>query len=395
MPTITLQVGQCGNQLGSALWEVLQQQQAHCSSSVLAQELFASVPCEVASDRVLQPRCICVDSEAKVVRHWQGHQQAGAVHMLGHGGGCGNNWSCGYSLARSTGSAGSSSSSSAWLADRSDHNCCVEQVLEGKKARCPGGPSRQGSVYQEGGGRRCTYYLAHPNACCGSTCSLITPAKPAIVLLHAPLVVPLAGIRREAERQSGVPDFLLLASLAGGTGSGFGSALTESLADEYACSTVAAAAVAPGRAGGSDTATQSINCCLALQHLSAYTHVVLLLDNQVLLNQLNACSSKLAASGSTSSSSGHSSGGRNGSGAQLAVSGRACLQGVNELAAQALAGLLWPVGEADQLARRTSIRQLACTVAADPLTKFLEVAHVMQPDSEVNMQGSPWPARIK
>jgi hypothetical protein len=195
-----------------------------------------------------------------------------------------------------------------------------------------------------------------------------------------------------------VPDFLLLASLAGGTGSGFGSALIESLADEYACSTMAAAAVAPGRAGGSDTATQSIKCCLALQHLAAYAHVVLLFDNQILLDQLNASSSKLAASSSTGSSGTGSSGSRKGSGGQLAaVSGRACLQGVNELAVQALAGLLWPVGEADQLARRTSIRQLVSTVAADPLRKFLEVAHVTQPDAEipVNMQGSPWPARIK
>lgn len=203
-------------------------------------------------------------------------------------------------------------------------------------------------MYQEGG--RCTYYLAHPNARCNSTCSLITPPKPDIVLLHAPLAVPLAGIRHEAERQSGAPDFLLLASLACGTGSGFGSALIESLADEYAYSTIAAAAVAPGRAGGSDTATQSINCCLALQHLSAYAHVVLMFDNQILLDQLNACSSKLAASDSTSSCGG----GRKGSGRQLAVSGRACLQGVNELAAQALAGFAvacWrgrPAGAQDQ-----------------------------------------------
>lgn len=58
-----------------------------------------------------------------------------------------------------------------------------------------------------------------------------------------------AGVRKESEREAGVPDFLLLSSLAGGTGSGFGSALLETLADEYPCSTVAAAAVAPGRAG--------------------------------------------------------------------------------------------------------------------------------------------------
>jgi hypothetical protein len=117
--------------------------------------------------------------------------------------------------------------------------------------------------------------------------------------------------------------------------------------------------VAPGRAGGSDTATQSINCCLALQHLSQYAHAVLLLDNQVMLDQLNASISRQARTTSSSATSSKSGAGRaSGAGLLAAVSGRACLQGVNQLAAQALLGLLWPVGEADQLAQRTNIRQL-------------------------------------
>lgn len=106
----------------------------------------------------------------------------------------------------------------------------------------------------------------------------------------------------------------------------------------------------PQHAGGSDTATQSINCCLALQHLSHYAHAILMLDNQVLLDQLDASNRQ------TSSSS--SSNRKVARGSITAVSGRACLQGVNELAAQALAGLLWPVGDADQLACNTNIRQL-------------------------------------
>jgi hypothetical protein len=188
-----------------------------------------------------------------------------------------------------------------------------------------------------------------------------------------------AGVRQEAEKEAGVPDFLLLSSLAGGTGSGFGSALLEVLADEYPCSTIAAAAVAPGRGGGSDTATQSINCCLALQHLSQHARAVLLLDNQVLLDQLNSklssssrgVTSRGGASGSTRSSSstglGSSSSARPGaSGGPAAGSGRACLQGVNELAAQALLGLLWPVGGADQLAGRSNIRQLVGLVGVAP-----------------------------
>lgn len=58
-----------------------------------------------------------------------------------------------------------------------------------------------------------------------------------------------AGIRREAEAAAGAVDFLLLASLAGGTGSGTGSALLQELADQFPASTLAAVAVAPGRTG--------------------------------------------------------------------------------------------------------------------------------------------------
>jgi hypothetical protein len=109
MPTITLQVGQCGNQLGSTLWDLMQQQQAHCShsssSSTMSREWFAtSSACKQYSgdlsncqqaEQHPQPRCICVDSEAKVVKKWAGDARGPsqrAVHMLGKGGGCGNNW---------------------------------------------------------------------------------------------------------------------------------------------------------------------------------------------------------------------------------------------------------------------------------------------------------------
>lgn len=106
MPTITLQVGQCGNQLGSTLWDLLQQQQAHSgSSSLVSQEWFGRVSRGTScldsggGTALLRPRCICIDSEAKVVKHWEGQQHqahaapaAPTVHMLGKGGGCGNNW---------------------------------------------------------------------------------------------------------------------------------------------------------------------------------------------------------------------------------------------------------------------------------------------------------------
>jgi hypothetical protein len=109
MPTIMLQVGQCGNQLGASFWKVLQQQQSRCnSSSTICKEWFASTQLNedvaaesdtAAAANQLQPRCICVDSEAKVVKRWDsthtgmttGRTVTG-VHVLGKGGGCGNNW---------------------------------------------------------------------------------------------------------------------------------------------------------------------------------------------------------------------------------------------------------------------------------------------------------------
>jgi hypothetical protein len=63
-----------------------------------------------------------------------------------------------------------------------------------------------------------------------------------------------------------------------------------------------------------DSPVQSINSCLAMQHLSAYAHAVVLLDNQNLLDQI---SSKAVSSSSSSSTHGGT-----GSQVQQRVAGR-------------------------------------------------------------------------
>lgn len=50
-----------------------------------------------------------------------------------------------------------------------------------------------------------------------------------------------------------------------------------------------------------DSTVQSINSCLALQHLSDYAHAVVLLDNQALLNTLNSSQHHNTAASSSSS----------------------------------------------------------------------------------------------
>jgi len=60
----------------------------------------------------------------------------------------------------------------------------------------------------------------------------------------------LAAARRQAERCDGLPDFLMLHSLGGGTGSGLGSAVLEGLRDEYPAAVLATVSVAPSLSGG-------------------------------------------------------------------------------------------------------------------------------------------------
>jgi hypothetical protein len=68
----------------------------------------------------------------------------------------------------------------------------------------------------------------------------------------------------------------------------------------------ASAFFAAGAAAG-DSPVQSINSCLAMQHLSLYAHAVVLLDNQTLLDQLTAEASSSSGS-STASKVGSSAG---------------------------------------------------------------------------------------
>ncbi|WIA36870.1 hypothetical protein OEZ86_008121 [Tetradesmus obliquus] len=348
MPTITLQVGQCGNQLGNTFWELLQRQKEQLGHGLLAREWFAerhSTATSGSNEPLLYPRLICVDSEAKVAESWGGSSSSSIaphqLHILGHAG-CGNNWACGYHFGVSK----PKQRGAAWSSSTEEHqNSRVEQVME--------------------------------------------------------------GIRREAEAAAGAVDFLLLASLAGGTGSGTGSALLQELADQFPASTLAAVAVAPGRTG--DSPVQSINSCLAMQHLSQHAHAVLLLDNQALLDQLS--SEARSSSNSSSSSSAASQGqprlvrkpaGAAGNApsppaaaAAAAVLRGACLAGVNRLAAEALAGLLWPLSQQDALAGRSSVRQLVATVCADPLTKCVEVCSLSRPAAAWSSTDDTWSNRVK
>ena len=96
MPTIILQVGQCGNQLGESLWHLLGQQQEHFTAAgedVWPLEFFHP---ESQADALPVPRRICIDTEAKVLGEAQSSSsRLGRLphqHHVLHHSGCGNNW---------------------------------------------------------------------------------------------------------------------------------------------------------------------------------------------------------------------------------------------------------------------------------------------------------------
>lgn len=84
-------------------------------------------------------------------------------------------------------------------------------------------------------------------------------------------------LRREAEECDRMSGLLFLQSLAGGTGSGAGSRITEMVREEYPCCFIFHAAVWPSRR--SEVIVQSYNALLSLAHVLESTDAVLALQN--------------------------------------------------------------------------------------------------------------------
>lgn len=99
-------------------------------------------------------------------------------------------------------------------------------------------------------------------------------------LNHAPSVMDtiLERVRRQAERCDHLDGFLILMSVAGGTGSGVGARLTESLRDAYPYATLVNPIVWPYASG--EVIVQDYNSVLTTAHLQNSSDAVILLQNQ-------------------------------------------------------------------------------------------------------------------
>ena len=108
---ITLQVGQCGNQIGSEFWKKLCHEHGISKTGML--EDFAlqnggndrkDVFFYQADDEHYVPRAVLVDLEPRVINAIQNSEYRNLYNhenffLSDHGGGAGNNWASGYSQA--------------------------------------------------------------------------------------------------------------------------------------------------------------------------------------------------------------------------------------------------------------------------------------------------------
>lgn len=89
-------------------------------------------------------------------------------------------------------------------------------------------------------------------------------------------------VDREADNSDSLEGFMLLHSIAGGTGSGLGSFLLERLNDRYPKKLIQTYSVFPNSQEVSDTVVQPYNSMLALKRLTNCADSVVVLDNAAL-----------------------------------------------------------------------------------------------------------------
>lgn len=202
MSVVTVQLGQCGNQIGTQLFSTLYADASSPTSlptyRQVALDRFFHTP---YGSRDLQARAVLVDMESKVVQHslveaekvgkWRYDKKCVYAERRGSG----NNWADGY-------------------------------------------------------------------------------------LNHAPraMTAILDKVRCQAERCDYLDSFLILMSVAGGTGSGVGARLTEYLHDEYPHATLVNSVVWPYASG--EVIVQDYNSLLTTAHLQSSCDAILLLQNE-------------------------------------------------------------------------------------------------------------------
>ncbi|XP_011785327.1 PREDICTED: tubulin gamma-1 chain-like [Colobus angolensis palliatus] len=204
---ITLQLGQCGNQIGFEFWKQLCAEHGISPEGIV--EEFATEGTDrkdvffyQADDEHYIPRAVLLDLEPRVIHSILNSPYAKLynpenIYLSEHGGGAGNNWASGFS-----------------------------QVV---------------------------------------SYSLTGPTTPWGEKIHEDI---FDIIDREADGSDSLEGFVLCHSIAGGTGSGLGSYLLERLNDRYPKKLVQTYSVFPNQDEMSDVVVQPYNSLLTLKRLT-------------------------------------------------------------------------------------------------------------------------------
>uniref|UniRef100_A0A0E0KYP3 Tubulin gamma chain n=1 Tax=Oryza punctata TaxID=4537 RepID=A0A0E0KYP3_ORYPU len=222
---ITIQVGQCGNQIGMEFWKQLCLEHGIGKDGLL--EDFATqggdrkdVFFYQADDQHYIPRALLVDLEPRVINGIQNSEYRNLynhenIFVAEHGGGAGNNWASGYHQA---------GNELYNLSRQVANDIAGEQVVDDI----------------------------------------------------------MDMIDREADGSDSLEGFVLCHSIAGGTGSGMGSYLLETLNDRYSKKLVQTYSVFPNQMETSDVVVQPYNSLLTLKRLTLNADCVVVLDNTAL-----------------------------------------------------------------------------------------------------------------
>lgn len=199
---ITLQVGQCGNQMGGEFWKTICREHGISGSGMLQDTRDLGDRKDVffyqADNNMFVPRAVLVDLEPRVIAQAPSFFNQENIFLSTEGGGAGNNWGHGYYAGKSTGG----------------------DVME--------------------------------------------------------------MVQREAEGCDFLETFFLLHSIAGGTGSGFGSLLLEQMRDEFPKKIIQAYSIFPNNDESSDVVVQPYNSMLTLQRLVEHCDSIIVMDNSAL-----------------------------------------------------------------------------------------------------------------
>ncbi|XP_022795839.1 tubulin delta chain-like [Stylophora pistillata] len=265
MSSIVLLVGQCGNQVGHELMRLIDKSDVH-----------------PLSHRDGKLRCVCVDSESKVIGHnYREDTRSSKLYregnMISGQRGRGNNWALGYH-----GLSGETEDTS---------------------------------------------------------------------LLHRAMEI----VRKEVERCDNYAGTIVFHSLTGGTGSGLGSRLIETLRDAYPLAHVMSVAVSPHSSG--DSPLQHYNSLLSLSSLQYHADAVLLFSNDDILHHIAT---------------------HTGLSTRQNPSGSISLKDMNYYISLSLAGVLQPLGSKPKLIKGNGNEpwEMFRSLCSEPSKKFATLHHM-------------------